>query len=58
MTPEGVRLAFRVVTRQPQFLIVAVVTLALGVGATTAIFSVVDAVLLGALPYQVPIHSI
>ena len=54
MTPEGVRLAFRVVTRQPQFLIVAVVTLALGVGATTAIFSVVDAVLLRALPYPDP----
>ena len=54
MTQQDVRLAFRVFTRQPAFLIVAVLTLALGVGATTAIFSVVDAVLLRALPYPGP----
>jgi hypothetical protein len=49
-----VRPAFRVFTRQPAFLIIAVLTLALGVGATTAIFSIVDDVLLRALPYPGP----
>jgi len=54
MTPQDVRLAFRVFTSQPAFLIVPVLTLALGVGATTAIFSIVDAVLLRAFPYPGP----
>src|SRR6516225_4685417 len=54
MTQQDVRLAFRVFTRQPVLLIVAVLTLALGVGASTAIFSVLDAVLLRALPCPGP----
>src|SRR5437773_1357706 len=48
------RHAFRSLLRQPTFTTVAVLTLVLGIGTNTAIFSVIKAVLLNQLPYQDP----
>src|SRR3982751_1015660 len=46
-----VRLAARSLRRDPVFAVMALLTLAVGIGATTAVFSVVDGVLLRPLPY-------
>ena len=50
----AVKYAFRTLRRQPTFTFVAIVTLALGIGANTAIFSVIKTVVLNPLPYESP----
>lgn len=54
MTLKDVGIGVRILLKRPAYTLTAVLTVALGVGASTAIFSVTNAVLLRPLPYKDP----
>jgi putative ABC transport system permease protein len=54
MNRSDIVYAFRTLRRQPTFVLVALLTLALGIGANSAIFSVIKTVVLNPLPYESP----
>jgi hypothetical protein len=51
-TIQDVRHAFRALRKSPAFAVTAIVTLTLGVAATTIVFSVVDSILLNPIPFK------
>jgi putative ABC transport system permease protein len=51
---RDLRYGARILSKNPVFTTVAVISLALGIGANTAVFSVINAVLLRSLPFKDP----
>jgi len=55
---KDIRFAFRQLLKQPAFTLIAVVTIALAMGANTAVLSLVNALLIRPLPYKAPNHLV
>ena len=56
--PQDIRFSYRMLAKDPGFAAIAILTLGLGIGGTTAVFSVVDGVLLRPIPYEDPHRAV